>query len=103
MYFTGWIADYPDPDSFLMMSPLWRWSGWRNRTYEKLIEQARRSLDQGKRMKLYVQADRILVDEAVIVPLTYERTHMLVKPWVSKYPTSALAEWFWKDVIIEPH
>jgi oligopeptide transport system substrate-binding protein len=103
VYVTGWIADYPDPDSFLRMFPIWRWSGWRNRPYEKLVEEARKVLDQGKRMNLYAQADRILVDEAVIVPLTYERTHMLVKPWVSRYPTSALERWFWKDVIIEPH
>ncbi|NIM24770.1 MAG: hypothetical protein GTO65_10800, partial [Armatimonadetes bacterium] len=50
-------------------------------------------MDQGKRMKLYAQADRILVEEAAIMPLTYERAHLLVKPWVSKYPTSALEGW----------
>jgi oligopeptide transport system substrate-binding protein len=103
MYFCGWVADYPDPDSFLRLFSLRRWSGWRNRAYDKLIEKGRRVLDQGKRMKLYGQADKILVDEAAIVPLTYPRDHLLVKPWVSKYPTSALAGWFWKDVIIEPH
>jgi len=27
----------------------------------------------------------------------------LVKPWVSKYPTSAMMEVSAKDVIIEPH
>ena len=54
-------------------------------------------------MKLYQQADRILVDEAVVVPLTYSRAHLLMKPWMRKYPTSALERWFWKDVIIEPH
>jgi len=29
--------------------------------------------------------------------------HLLVKPWVSKLPISAMRWWFWKDVIIEPH
>jgi oligopeptide transport system substrate-binding protein len=103
MYFMRWLADYPDPDSFLRLFSLRRWSGWRNKTYDKLIEAARSALDQRKRMKLYGQADRILVDEAAIVPLTYPRDHLLVKPWVSKYPTSALEGEFWKDVIIEPH
>lgn len=28
---------------------------------------------------------------------------LLVKPWVSKLPISAMRYWFWKDVIIEPH
>jgi ABC-type transport system substrate-binding protein len=103
MYLTGWVADYPDPDSFLRLFSLWRWSGWRNEAYDRLIEEARSVLDQGKRMKLYQQADKILVDEAVIVPLTHSQAHLLVKPWVSKYPTSAIEVVFWKDVIIEPH
>lgn len=54
-------------------------------------------------MNLYGQADRILAEEAAIVPLTYERMHLLVKPWVRRYPTSPIKYWFWKNVIIEPH
>ena len=38
-----------------------------------------------------------------IMPLIYGRWHLLVKPWVRKFPTSAIKLWFWKDVIIEPH
>jgi ABC-type oligopeptide transport system substrate-binding subunit len=52
---------------------------------------------------MYQEADRILVEEAAIVPLLYRRLHLLVKPWVSKYPTSGISVWHWKDVIIEPH
>lgn len=32
-----------------------------------------------------------------------EGERRLVKPWVSKYPTSATGGQFWKDVVIEPH
>ncbi len=103
LYLAGYIADYPDPDSFLRLLTLRRWTGWRNRTYDGLIEKARSVLDQGKRIKLYRQADRILIEEAVIVPLTYGQQHLLVKPWVRKYPTSALGDWFCKDVVIERH
>jgi ABC-type oligopeptide transport system substrate-binding subunit len=67
------------------------------------VEEARRITDQEERLTMYQQADRILVKEAAIVPLLYQRSHLLVKPWVSKYPTSAIESWFWKDVIIEPH
>jgi oligopeptide transport system substrate-binding protein len=103
LYFTAWVADYPDPDSFLRLFSIRRWSGWQEKTFDSLIEEARSALDQSKRVKLYKEADRILIDEAVIVPLTYGQTHLLVKPWVRKYPTSALQGWFWKYVIIEPH
>jgi len=103
IFLCGWLADYPDPDSFLRASPIRPWTRWQNGDYDRLVEEARQVTDQGKRMKLYGQADRILVEEAVIVPLTYERLHLLVKPWVRRYPTSPIKYWFWKDVIIEPH
>ena len=37
------------------------------------------------------------------MPLTYGRLHLLVKPWVKKFPLSAVKAWFWKDVVVEPH
>jgi oligopeptide transport system substrate-binding protein len=103
MFLTAWVADYPDPDNFLRANPIRPETGWQNKTYDRLVEEARRVMNQGERMRLYQAADRILMEEAVVVPLLYYRSHMLVKPWVKRYPTSAASQWFWKDVIIEPH
>jgi oligopeptide transport system substrate-binding protein len=103
VFLMGWEADYPDPDNFLRVGSIRRYTRWRNEAYDRLVEEARKVSDQGERMEMYQEADRILVDEAAIMPLTYSRIHMLVKPWVSKYPTSATGDRFWKDVIIEPH
>jgi oligopeptide transport system substrate-binding protein len=103
MFLRGWIADYPDPDNFLRAGPVRRSTGWQNATYDRLVEEARRVMDQGERMRLYGQADRILVEQAPILPLLDGRFHLLVKPWVRKFLTSAITAWFWKDVIIEPH
>jgi ABC-type oligopeptide transport system substrate-binding subunit/predicted Ser/Thr protein kinase len=103
MFLSGWHADYPDPDNFLRVGFPWDSTGWRNASYEKLVEDARHVPDQPERIKLYQQADRILVQEAPIMPLIYGRWHLLIKPWVQKFPTSAIKLWFWKDVIIEPH
>jgi ABC-type oligopeptide transport system substrate-binding subunit len=103
MFLLGWMADYPDPDNFLRVSPVRRYTGWQNAAYDGLVEEARRVMDQEERMKLYGQADRILVEQAPILPLLHERFHLLVKPWVRKFLTSAIIAWFWKDVIIEPH
>ncbi|MFQ6016456.1 MAG: hypothetical protein ACE5NP_13555, partial [Anaerolineae bacterium] len=71
--------------------------------YDELVEKARRVMDQGERMKLYRQADRILVEEAPVMPFVHARWGLLVKPWVRRYPVSPTRQWFWKDVIIEPH
>jgi ABC-type oligopeptide transport system substrate-binding subunit len=61
-------------------------------------------MDQGKRLHYYQQADRILMEEAVIAPLTYAQQHILRKPWVRSFPTSPIKNpGFWKDVIIDPH
>jgi oligopeptide transport system substrate-binding protein len=103
MFLLAWLPVYPDPDNFLRAGPNWNQIRWRNEAYDRLVEEARRVVDQGERMRMYHEADRILVAEAVIMPLVYRRRHMLVKPWVSRYPTSAKKDWFWKDVIIEPH
>jgi ABC-type oligopeptide transport system substrate-binding subunit len=77
--------------------------GWWHEAYNNLVEEARRATDQDQRMKLYQQADRILVEEAAIMPLAYGRRHLLMKPWVRQFPTSHTRSWFWKDVIIEAH
>jgi ABC-type oligopeptide transport system substrate-binding subunit len=103
VFFLAWRADYPDPDNFLRVHPFLRSTRWRNEVYERLVEEARRVADQGKRMRMYQKADRILIGQAAIMPLAYGRVHLLVKPWVRKFPTSAISQWFWKDVIIEPH
>jgi ABC-type oligopeptide transport system substrate-binding subunit/DNA-binding SARP family transcriptional activator len=104
MFLMGWLADYHDPDNFLRVG-LWRERvRWQNEGYDRLVEEARRVTDQGARMQLYRQAERILVEEAAIIPLYYGRQHLLVKPWVSKFlPTSAAGRPRWKDVVIEPH
>jgi ABC-type oligopeptide transport system substrate-binding subunit/tetratricopeptide (TPR) repeat protein len=103
LFLSAWRADYPDPHNFLSVCLGQPWTKWRNAAHDKLVEEARRATDQGERMKLYQQADQILIKEIPIMPLTYRRIDMLVKPWVRKYPTSASRWWFWKDVIIEPH
>ncbi len=96
-----WVADYPDPDNFLRACRAQTWTGWRNETYDQLVEEARRMTDQQERLRLYRQAGQILVEEVPILPLAYERDHLLVKPWVCHYPTSAMQAAFWKDVIIK--
>jgi ABC-type oligopeptide transport system substrate-binding subunit len=93
---------YPDPDNFLRgYSPAK--IGWRNETYDTLVEQARREMDPAERMKLYRQADKILIEEAVILPTHYGMANLLAKPWVKKISATSFGSWNWKDVIIEPH
>jgi ABC-type oligopeptide transport system substrate-binding subunit/serine/threonine protein kinase len=100
--FVGWVGDYPDPDTFLRVG-LEFISPWHEERYLNFNEQARRALDQEERMALCAQAQHILAEKVPILPLGYDRTHLLIKPWVKRYPVSALGMAFWKDVVLEPH
>jgi hypothetical protein len=54
-------------------------------------------------MALYLNMEAEVIREVVNVPLLYARLHLLLQPWVRKYPVSPLKWWFWKDVVIDPH
>jgi ABC-type transport system substrate-binding protein/DNA-binding SARP family transcriptional activator len=103
LYILARFADWPDPSYFLPARNERRRNRWASQAYEDLVEQARQVLDQETRIELLHRADRILVQEAPILPLFYGRQHLLVKPWVSSFPVSALNGWYWKDTVIEPH
>jgi oligopeptide transport system substrate-binding protein len=103
IFHSGWSCDYPDPDNILRMGCQVDWTGWRNKTYFDLVHRAGRITNQAERMDLYRRAEQILIEEASIIPLLYNRSHRLIKPWVTKFPTSVLNWYFWKDVVIEPH
>jgi len=84
----AWLADYPDPDALLRVL-LHSTEGinpprWHNARFDSLVEEAARVADQNRRIELYQEADRILVaEQAVIMPLSYARGRILVKPWVT--------------------
>ncbi len=102
VFIMGWEPDYPDPDSFLRVAVRNLLPRWRNGQYDQLLEEAQRTLEQSERIRLYQEADKVLIEEAVIIPIVYWQGHFLVKPWV-KIPASRFDAWYFKDVILEPH
>ena len=85
---AGWIGDYADPNTFLDMFVTGggnNHSGWSNRTYDGLIARAARTIDQKKRYRLFQEAEKILLEEAPIIPIyTYTNTSLIhpdVKGW----------------------
>jgi len=102
LFYMGWVPDYPDPDTYLRV-PIRDQTKWRHPTYDELINRALEVTDQRQRMRLYSEADRLLVQEAAIVPLNYSQVRLLIKPWVREYPVHAFSYYAWKRVVIEPH
>jgi ABC-type oligopeptide transport system substrate-binding subunit/energy-coupling factor transporter ATP-binding protein EcfA2 len=101
-FYMGWSGDYPDPDSFLRVCARNYLPLWQNDQYDQLLEEAQRTLEQSDRMRLYKEADKTLIEEAVVIPITYIRWHFLIKPW-AKVIIRPWADWYFKDVILEPH
>lgn len=75
--FAGWGPDYPDPLTFLEIfqkESSQNQTGWSNDKYEKAIVDAKGPLltDVKKRTKTLQEAETLLLDEAVIIPI-YQR------------------------------
>lgn len=102
LYIAGEGADYPDPDSFLRVGINHTRPTWQNDTFEALLQKGNRTTDQNERIKLFQQADRLLIQEAAIVPLFYTPNSGFIKPWVVGL-SGGVDFGQLKDVIIKPH
>jgi oligopeptide transport system substrate-binding protein len=89
MFFTGWIADYPDPQNFLDVlfhtGAEYNTGNYSNPDVDALLDRAGVEPDETTRFNLYQQAEQMLVDEAACLPLLFGKTYLLVKPYVKNY------------------
>lgn len=101
---AGWIADYPDPNTFMDM-----WvtgggnndTGWSNAEYERLLAQSYTAPDEAARMELYRQMEEILMDELPFMPLYFYTRVYALNPKV-KWVPNVLDNRNWKFVDIAP-
>jgi ABC-type transport system substrate-binding protein len=84
MWWTGWTADYPDPDGFFRgLLMLGQWPFYQDDDILELLERGRSLRDQGERMRVYHEVDQRWVGEhAAILPIAYPRSILLRRPWV---------------------
>jgi len=94
MFILGWIADYPDPHTFL---DILFYTGSENNFFEysnlgldALLDQAAIEQDEASRLAMYQQAEQLVVDEAPCLPLWHGTNYILVKPYVKDYVLSPL-------------
>lgn len=80
-FFRGsWIADYPDAENYLSLfysrnfapeGP--NYTHFSNREFDRLYEQAARETNDEKRFALYTQMDKLIMEEAPVIPLFYDK------------------------------
>jgi ABC-type transport system substrate-binding protein/class 3 adenylate cyclase len=84
MFLTSWGADYPDPEGFFRGLVHSSQGIYSDETTDRLMVEGRAQRDHDRRLAIYQELDRHLVQQAaVLVPIGYPRSTLLVRPWVS--------------------
>ena len=85
----GWILDYPDPENLVDLlfhsASLQNNPAYRSDELDALVEEARLELDAERRIELYRQAERVVIEDAPWVPLFFGTANQVVKPYVTGY------------------
>jgi ABC-type transport system substrate-binding protein len=94
------MADLPDPygmlDGLLQVTTLYR-----DAEIMELLERARSGLDQGERMRLYRDAERLWIAErAAVVPVAYLRHTLVRRPWVEGLWATPLSNGSLDEVVV---
>ena len=101
---AGWVADYPDPENFLTLL----WSDhlpkgdiakgktylntfrYKNAEFDRLFEEALKTVDEKKRNDLFRQADQIAISDAAYMPLFYAKDQRILQAHVKDFPQNAM-------------
>lgn len=92
----GWVADVPDPDNFLYRlfhsqsrNNLTR---YRNDRVDRILDRARAEQEYLKRIDLYREAERLIIEDAPVIPLNYYSYERLFQSYVHSIEVSALGD-----------
>jgi dipeptide transport system substrate-binding protein len=95
MLFMGWAGDNGDPDNYL--SPLFSCAAVRSGinfarfcdpTLDRMIDEGKATADTSKRIKAYTEAQQIIHEQALWIPLAYPTAAALTRSNVSGYRVS---------------
>ncbi len=79
---AGWAADFNDPAAMLDYFTSWSTdndTGWSNKLYDSYIRKARQTTEPRDRIQAYAKAEKLLIDQMVILPLYYYVADVLHK------------------------
>jgi ABC-type oligopeptide transport system substrate-binding subunit len=105
LFLLGWIADYDRSAAFLDILFYSRSNqnhpGYRNESVDRVLEQARTERDEATRIRLYQQAEQLIIDDAAWLPLWHTKSYVLVSQRVKGYKVPPFVIPILKDVSIE--
>lgn len=110
LFLSGWSADYPDPSNFLdtlFHSRGIRESGSQNRAFyrnpelDALLDRARVEPNRERRMAMYAEASRILVEDAPWAFMFSNTVTDTWQPYVRGYRVHPVYRPFYRDVWLD--
>ena len=104
-YELTWVADFPDPETFLWNlfatpSPD-NYSEYSNPTFDALLDQAAATLDVDDRAALYAEAESVLLGDNAVLPLAHDVRYTLMKPWVKGLDITPLGMLYLENAWLE--
>lgn len=113
---AGWLADYADPMTFLDMwtsysgnnDAQWRWQKYEsdtklnpsNKKFDELIEKSK-TITGAERDKTLLEAEKIMMNEMIVMPIYYYTDPTLVKEYVKDWEKTPLGHWYFGNAYIE--
>ncbi|MGC4105757.1 MAG: ABC transporter substrate-binding protein [Thermomicrobiales bacterium] len=93
-YSLTWVADYPDPSAFLRVlfgsdSPD-NYSGYRSAAFDALVSEALSTPDEASRITLYEQAQQLLIDDAVVMPISFDIGYTAYRNGIGGVPVTPI-------------
>lgn len=95
-FFRGsWIADYPDAENYLSVfysknpAPP-NYTRYNNKNFDSYFEKAIAETNDSIRYDLYRKADQLIVEDAPVVPLWYDKVVWLVQPGIKGFSPNGL-------------
>jgi ABC-type oligopeptide transport system substrate-binding subunit len=80
MFRKSWVADYPDAENYLALfysknfCPIGpNYTHFKNKVFDELYEKAKSVTNNQDRFELYHQMEKIILEEAPIIPLYYDQ------------------------------
>lgn len=97
MFRKSWFADYADEENFMSMfysknfSPAgFNYTHYKNTDFDVLFEKALKEKNDSVKVDLYQQMDRMLIDDAPVIPLYYAKVIRLVSHNIKNFTTNPM-------------
>ena len=92
----GWSADLPEPENFLYKlfhsQSRTNLTRYHNSQVDSILDRARAEQVYLKRVELYREAERLIMEDAPVLPLRYYNYERVFQPYVKSIEVSALGD-----------